>query len=260
MSLRAGSKRWAWVPELRYGRFVVWRTVEEGPRVQGGPPFSKATRPVVKAWILPQKRDRPEPASKGDGPGGRAYNPPMFDTLQQLAATAFVQRFTLWLNHVLAGEDAATSRLRPHAGRTVRVHLTGWPTLLPTPPVLSFAVTRAGLLEWTGAEAAAPPDLTLSVDASNPALMMAQGLVGQRPAVDVSGDSALAGDVSWLMDNLRWDIEDDLARFIGQAPAHELSRIGRPVAAAMRGALSTIAGFATGRGARASAPQDPPAR
>ena len=198
--------------------------------------------------------------SEGDRPEGRAYNPPMFDTLQQLAATAFVQRFTLWLNHVLAGEDAAISRLRPHAGRSIRIHLTGWPTLLPTPPVLSFAITRAGLLEWNGAEPPAQADLTLSVDASNPALMMAQGLVGQRPTVDVSGDSALAGEVSWLMDNLRWDIEDDLARFIGQAPAHELSRIGRPVAAAMRSALSAIAGFATGRTGPTASPQDPPAR
>lgn len=184
----------------------------------------------------------------------------MFDTLQQLAATAFVQRFTLWLNHVLASEDVAVSRLRPHAGRSIRVHLTGWPSLLPTPPVLSFAVTRAGMLEWTGTEPAAEADLTLSVDASNPARVMAQGLAGQRPTVDVSGDSALAGDVSWLMDNLRWDIEDDLARFIGEAPAHELSRIGRPAAAAMRGALSAIAGFATGRAGPGGSPQEPPAR
>src|SRR5437868_6651546 len=161
-------------------RVFVCRAVEQGPARPGWPAFVEGARPVVKAWILPQKRGTPEPVSKGDRPGGRAYNPPMFDTLQQLAATAFVQRLTLWLNHVLASEDAAISRLRPHAGRTIRIHLTGWPTLLPTLPVLSFAVTRAGMLEWTGAEPLPQADLTLAVDASNPALMMAQGLVGQR--------------------------------------------------------------------------------
>src|SRR5207245_8402470 len=112
-----------------------------------------------------------------------------------------------------------------------------WPSLLPQPPALSFAITRAGLLDWTGAGAPGESDLTLTVDASNPALMLAQGLGGQRPAVDVSGDSALAGDVSWLMDNLRWDVEDDLARFIGEAPAHELARFCRPVSQAVRSAL-----------------------
>jgi ubiquinone biosynthesis protein UbiJ len=182
--------------------------------------------------------------------------PLMFDTLQQLATTAFLQRVTLWLNHVIAGEDAAVARLRPHAGRSIRIHLTGWPSLLPQ-PALSFSITRAGLLDWTGNELAAEADLTLAVDASNPARMLAQGLAGQRPTADVSGDSALASDVSWLMDNLRWDVEDDLARFIGEAPAHELARFGRPVAQAMRSALAAIAGFVTGQG---GASQEPPAR
>jgi len=176
----------------------------------------------------------------------------MFDTLQQLAASAFVQRFTLWLNHVLASEDAAVARLRPHAGRNVRVELTGWPSLLPAPPVLSFAVTPAGLLEWTGDQPLAAADLQLTVDASNPALMLAQGLAGQRPAVGISGDSIFATDLNWLMDNLRWDVEDDLARFIGDAPAHELARIGRPIAQAARGAIGALAGLAANQG--------PPAR
>lgn len=181
-----------------------------------------------------------------------AYNPPMFDTLQQLAASAFVQRFTLWLNHVLASEDAAVTRLRMHAGRSVRVELTGWPSLLPAPPALSFAVTPAGLLEWIGDQPPGAVDMQLTVDASNPALMLAQGLAGQRPAVGISGDSAFATDLNWLMDNLRWDVEDDLARFIGDAPAHELTRIGRPIAQAARSALGALAGLVVNQG--------PPAR
>src|SRR5947207_15801087 len=32
--------------------------------------------PVVKAWILPQIRGAPEPATMGDRAGERAYNPP----------------------------------------------------------------------------------------------------------------------------------------------------------------------------------------
>lgn len=177
---------------------------------------------------------------------------PMFEPLQQLATSAFVQRFTLWLNHVLASEDAAMARLLPHAGRSVRVELSGWPSLLPAPPALSFTITRAGLLEWVGDQPPAEPDLRVSVDASNPLLMMAQGLAGQRPAVEIAGDSAFASDLHWLMDNLRWDVEDDLARFIGDAPAHEFMRIGRPVGQAIRSAIAMLAGLAVRQG--------PPAR
>ena len=67
----------------------------------------------------------------------------MFSALQQLAASAFMERLTLWLNHVIAGEDAAVQRLRPHAGRLVRLELSGWPTLLPPLPEISFGITPA---------------------------------------------------------------------------------------------------------------------
>ena len=178
----------------------------------------------------------------------------MLDTLQQLAASAFMQRLTLWLNHVLAGESAAVQRLRPHAGRFIRLQLTGWPSLLPPLPELCFAVTPAGLVEWCGNEVPQNIDLRLCVDASNPARTLAQGLAGRRPAVEVAGDAALATDVSWLMDNLRWDVQDDLAQLIGQAPAHELARLGATLAGGMREAVAALAGFA---GRVAGGPQEP---
>lgn len=171
----------------------------------------------------------------------------MLDTLQQLAASAFMQRLTLWLNHVLASESAALARLRPHAGRFIRLQMTGWPALLPPLPDLTFAITPAGLLEWTGADAPVNVDLRVTVDASNPARSVAQGLSGQRPAVDVSGDAALATDVSWLMDNLRWDVQDDLARIVGQGPAREIARLAGGVASGMREAARAVGGLVARR-------------
>ena len=201
-------------------------------------------RPALSAPILPQNDDTAEPVSAGEGAGRRAYNPRMLHTLQQLAATAFMERFTLWLNHVIAGESAAVQRLAPHAGRFIRLQLTDWPSLLPPLPELSFGITPAGLLEWSPQVPDGPPDLLLTADASNPARSVVDGLSGRRPAVAVAGDSALATDVSWLMDNLRWDVQDDLARFIGEGPAHELVRIGAPLAAGLREAVAAVAGLA----------------
>lgn len=177
------------------------------------------------------------------GPG--AYNYRMLDTLRQLASQAFMQRLTLWLNHVLAGEEVAMQRLRPHAGRCIRLQMNGWPALLPPVPELAFTITPAGLLEWNGDTVPATVDLSVNVDASNPALAMARSLSGERPSVEISGDAALATDVSWLMDNLRWDVQDDLARIVGDAPAHELARIGQRLAAGLREAVTALAGIAT---------------
>ena len=65
---------------------------------------------------------------------------------------------------------------------------------------------------------------------------------GGTPPMDIQGDAAFAADVNWLIANVRWDVDDDLARVIGDAPAREIVRWGRAMASALRG-------FAGGPGA-----------
>jgi ubiquinone biosynthesis accessory factor UbiJ len=150
----------------------------------------------------------------------------MFESLHSFVTPAVMQRLTLLVNHVLSSEAVATTKLQPHSGRRVQLNVVDWPSVLPTWPTLVFAITPAGLLEWQPVPVGSPPDvspdLTISIQANNPAQMLLQALSGQRPRIDVSGDAALAGDISWLMDNLRWDIQDDIARWVGQGPAHQL--------------------------------------
>lgn len=165
----------------------------------------------------------------------------MFHALQALAGTAALERATLLLNHVVAAEPAAVARLQPFAGRCIQLQFDGWPGWLPAWPPTSFRITPAGLFEWCGDAVPADVDLHIAVDASNPALSFMRTLAGVRPSVDVAGDSALAGEIDWLFDNLRWDVEDDLGRVIGAAPAREVARLGRAVAAAVRVAAQRFA-------------------
>lgn len=168
----------------------------------------------------------------------------MLHSLQALLAPALAERLTLVINHVLAGEPAATERLRPHAGRTVSLTLERWPTLLPQPPALAWRVTPAGLMEWCGAEGVPAPDLSLRVDASNPALSMARALGGTPPAVQIDGDAQLAGDMNWLLQNLRWDVAADLERFFGPVVAQQLHRLGSLLAGGIRAAVKTAGDIA----------------
>jgi ubiquinone biosynthesis accessory factor UbiJ len=161
----------------------------------------------------------------------------MLQTLNSLLAPAVMERLTLVINHVLGAEDVATERLKAHAGRTLELAPGGWPSLLPPPPPCVFRVTPAGLLEWCGLERGGAADLVVRVDASNPARLLASVLAGDVPSVAVEGEAVLAGDVNWLMQNLRWDVAADLERLFGPAVAQQLHRLGSAVAHAIRAAV-----------------------
>jgi ubiquinone biosynthesis accessory factor UbiJ len=169
---------------------------------------------------------------------GAAYNRCMFHIpMPDFLAVAAMERATLLANHVLAGEEVATQKLRGHAGRCIQLEVLDVPAPLPVPQPVVFKVTPAGLLEWCGTQTANRVDLHLRVDASNPARMLARVLAGERPQIDVQGDAAFATDLNWLIDNLRWDVEDDLARLIGAMPAHQIATLSRAFAGGLRALL-----------------------
>jgi len=65
--------------------------------------------------------------------------------------------------------------------------------------------------------------------------------------VQVTGSADFAADVDWLIDNLRWDVQDDLARLVGEGPAEQVGRLARAAAAAVREAVRRVGGL-VGRG------------
>jgi ubiquinone biosynthesis protein UbiJ len=58
--------------------------------------------------------------------------------------------------------------------------------------------------------------------------------------MEISGDAEFATQVGWLAENLRWDIEDDLARVIGDVPARQLASLGGLFVGALRRLLQTV--------------------
>ena len=165
----------------------------------------------------------------------------MFHDVRIQLETALMERATLLLNHVISSEPVAMERLRAHAGRSLRIDVVGWPSWLPAPSGIGYRVTPAGLTEWLGPEPADLADLRITVEASNPARAAARLLGGVKPEVDVSGDAGFAADVDWLIANLRWDVEDDLARVVGAAPARQIGRLAGAVAGGLRQAVGAFA-------------------
>ncbi len=133
-------------------------------------------------------------------------------------------RLVLFLNHVLMQESAAAERMAKQSGQVARLQ---WRSL-----ALALQVTPAGLFDLApeGAEA----HLRLEVTQSSPLQLVQTALRGVKPGVRIEGDVRLAADLQWLADNVRWDVEEDLARVIGDVPAHTLASIARRASQALR--------------------------
>ena len=134
------------------------------------------------------------------------------------------RRMVSLLNHVLLQEPEAQARLFRQKGRVVHVQ---WRFL-----AISLIATPAGLLDL--APAGARTDLSLELTEASPLALAQQLLSGDKPAVRVEGDVQLAAEVNWLADHVGWELEEDLARLIGDVPAHALADGMRQLRLALR--------------------------
>lgn len=117
------------------------------------------------------------------------------------------------LNHLLAPEAGARQRLAEHAGKTVRV--------VCVPFTLALVILPEGLV----ARAASGEGAALVIDL--PAAALPAFLLGGRAALTrqarLEGDAELAAAVAEVAGRLRWDVEEDLARLVGDAAATQLT-------------------------------------
>lgn len=134
-----------------------------------------------------------------------------------------LNRLVLFLNHVLMSEPEAMARLARQKGQ--RIELV-WDRLQ-----LQLTPTPAGLLERGRFEGF---DLRLTVTEESPIEIASALARGDKPKVRIEGDVQLAAEINWLIDHVRWDAEEDLARLLGDAPAHTLVQAARQAMAALR--------------------------
>ena len=122
------------------------------------------------------------------------------------------------INHVLSKEAWARAELMRHTAKQVKLSL-------PVTQV-AFMIDDTGYVQALDTTANLDNcNLTLSVSPSVLAEMLAtQGELREKAfkAVKITGDADLAQLIGRLAGQLRWEYEDDLARFIGDAPAHFL--------------------------------------
>jgi ubiquinone biosynthesis protein UbiJ len=135
-----------------------------------------------------------------------------------------LNRLVLFLNHVLISEPQACQRLARQKGQRIEIV---WQNMR-----LQLQPTAAGLLERGAFEGF---DLRLTATQESPLEIMSTLARGEKPKVRIEGDVQLAAEINWLIDHVRWDPEEDVARLIGDAPAHTLVQTAKRVVDALRG-------------------------
>ncbi len=129
------------------------------------------------------------------------------------------------LNHLLKQQSGAMARLRPHAGKVLR---------LPPAPV-GLAIQPDGSV--APAAAGAPIDAVLT---PNPLAW----LLASEPATRfaAAGENAgLARELAEIFGQLRWDTEEDLSRVVGDVAAHKLASGAKGVLDWHKNAAATLA-------------------
>ena len=145
------------------------------------------------------------------------------------AVDEFQHRLVLFINHVLMQEKEAQARLARQSGSIISLR---WRILS-----MRVAATPAGLLECLSPQG--PSDLSLTVTEESPVALLQALAVGAKPGVNIEGDVQLAAEVNWLADHVRWDVEEDLSRVIGDAPAHAIAGVARQVSSALRSFMAS---------------------
>lgn len=116
------------------------------------------------------------------------------------------------VNHVLRATPVALERLRKHAGRTLAFRVGPFESAL--------TVQTTG--EVTPAVAGTARDLEVRI---SPFLLprLAAGDEAAFREIAMEGDAELAQEVSFLVRHLSWDAEEDLAKVVGDIPAHRVA-------------------------------------
>jgi ubiquinone biosynthesis protein UbiJ len=152
-------------------------------------------------------------------------------------------RIVLLLNHVLMQEPQAQDRVRRQQGKTARMCWGPFDMVLRASP--------AGLVERPLVSEAAQGgrhDLTVTLTQTAVPDLLQTLARGDKPAVNIEGDVQLAAEVAWLVDNLRWDLEEDLSRLVGDVPAHTLVGAARTAAQGLKAFLQRLPSVAGQRG------------
>jgi ubiquinone biosynthesis accessory factor UbiJ len=123
---------------------------------------------------------------------------------------------TRFLQHLTSQNNWSREYLQPFAGKVVQ---------------FDFVLAKANLiiLEDGGLAIAGEtvsPEATIHVPPSL-AMRLLTGDENAKMHIKIDGDAHLATEISKVLQNMRWDIEEDLSKVVGDIAAHKIGEVSK---------------------------------
>ena len=120
------------------------------------------------------------------------------------------------INHLLSQNDWMQTKLKPYSEMIVELEID---TLS-----IKFIVSSEGQLVVADPEVSSDTYIHMTI----------KGLIQlitqkKKNEITVKGNLDLANDFSKVIEELEWDMEEDLSRFVGDIPATEITKISKKV-------------------------------
>jgi ubiquinone biosynthesis protein UbiJ len=133
--------------------------------------------------------------------------------------TLAAKPFAAAVNHLLAREAWARQRLAPYAGKTARLAFSSF--------TMTLAVDPDGYLRAVETHEAPHADVSIAVPSDAVPAFVQGGQAAVMKHVRIEGDAEFATQIAKLAEHLRWEPEEDLAKLIGDGPAHRVATLAR---------------------------------
>ena len=132
------------------------------------------------------------------------------------------------VNHLLNQNDWMQIKLKPYIGKIIELEIE---TLS-----LKFKVNNEGQLTVNDSEAQVDAYIQMTIKSLIQLITQKK-----KNGITVKGNLDLANDFSKVIEDLEWDMEEDLSRFIGDIPATEITKIGKKILSGTKNNVKNLA-------------------
>jgi ubiquinone biosynthesis accessory factor UbiJ len=115
-------------------------------------------------------------------------------------------------NHLLLQNDWMQSELVDHKNKIIVIEISGFK--------ITFKVKDDGQLEMIDEDKRYDCEISLTVND-----FVGQLINDKNGKISIKGDIELANKISQILKKIEWDIEEDLAKYIGDVPAIQTTKI-----------------------------------